>query len=243
MSEPFSWKCPFCNHDTTITTDYEVHELVSLTSDNVDGPRVLYSQFVVCPNKTCKKFSLTVSLYERYLSGGGWRPGKLLKKWRLVPPSSARVFPDYIPRVIIDDYTDTCSIADLSPKASATLARRCLQGMIRDFWGIKKSNLAVAITALRGKVSDLTWKAIDSVRSLGNIGAHMEKDINLLIDVDPGEAEKLIWLIEYLLEDWYIRRHDQEERLKEVVEIADAKEEQRKKAKTNQAAAVNEMTP
>ena len=31
------------------------------------------------------------------------------------------------------------------------------------------------------------WQAIDAVRSIGNIGAHMEKDINLIVDVDPEE--------------------------------------------------------
>jgi hypothetical protein len=46
--------------------------------------------------------------------------------------------PDYIPEQIKDDYYEACSILNLSPKASATLARRCLQGMIRDFWGITK---------------------------------------------------------------------------------------------------------
>lgn len=228
MAKPFHWKCPFCNRDTTITDGYYNFEVTSLSLENADGPRLLYGQFIVCPNQACRKFTLTVYLHKAHLTEDGWRSTGLLQSWRLVPPSSARVFPDYIPQAVRDDYTEACKISDLSPKASATLARRCLQGMIRDFWGIKKPKLAAAISALRGKVSEPTWKAIDGVRSIGNIGAHMEKDINLIIDVDPDEAEKLIWLIEFLLEDWYIRRHDQQERLKEVVAIADAKKVERK---------------
>jgi hypothetical protein len=41
-------------------------------------------------------------------------------------------------------------------------------------------------------------EAIDIVRNIGNIGAHMEADINVIVDVDPDEAQTLIELIETL---------------------------------------------
>lgn len=56
----------------------------------------------------------------------------------------------------------------------------------------------------------------------------MEVDINLIIDVETNEASLLIQLIETSIKDWYITRHDREERLKSIVEIADQKELQRK---------------
>ena len=100
--------------------------------------------------------------------------------------------------------------------------------MIRDFWGIKKARLVDEIEALEEKTDPLTWSAIDSVRRIGNIGAHMEKDIDLIIDVEPGEAQKLIELIELLMKDWYITRYQRKERLKTIVAIADAKGEAKK---------------
>jgi hypothetical protein len=54
-------------------------------------------------------------------------------------------------------------------------------------------------------------------------GTHGE-DIDLIIDVDPGEAQKLIGLIEILVEDWYVARRKREEHLKEIKQIAGAKE-------------------
>ena len=42
--------------------------------------------------------------------------------------------------------------------------------------------------------------AIDAVRKIGNIGAHMERDINLIVDIDPNEAAILIGLIELLFQ-------------------------------------------
>jgi len=62
-----------------------------------------------------------------------------------------------------------------------------LLGIIRNFWGISKSRLIDEINELKGRVDSTMWQAIDAVRSIGNIGAHMEKDINLIVDVDPEE--------------------------------------------------------
>ncbi|MEI8253036.1 MAG: hypothetical protein WCG25_04765 [bacterium] len=50
-----------------------------------------------------------------------------LDSWQLLPVSEAKVLPDYIPDPIKQDYYEACRIRDLSPKASATLSRRCLQ--------------------------------------------------------------------------------------------------------------------
>jgi hypothetical protein len=163
-------------------------------------------------------------------AGGGvsFTDGDLIKEWKLVPESSARVYPKYVPKPIRADYVEACAIRDLSPKASATLSRRCLQGMIRDYWGIKKDRLIDEIKALEDKTDPLTWKAIDAVRSIGNIGAHMEKDIDLIIDVDEDEAQQLIRLIELLIKDWYVTRHEREENLKAVVALKEQKEAAKK---------------
>lgn len=164
--------------------------------------------------------------------GGGWQNiGNPLLSWNLRPESSAKPFPDFIPAPILVDYREACLIRDLSPKASATLSRRCLQGIIRDFWGVSKNRLVDEIAAIEQQVDPLTWKAIDAVRSIGNIGAHMERDINVIVDVDPKEAEVLINLIELLLKDWYIARHEREQRLQAVVEVADNKKKSKQSKK------------
>ncbi|HXC44108.1 MAG TPA: DUF4145 domain-containing protein [Candidatus Dormibacteraeota bacterium] len=115
-------------------------------------------------------------------------------------------------------------IRDLSPKASATLSRRCLQGIIRGFWGVSKARLVDEIEAIKDKTDPLTWNAIDAVRKIGNIGAHMEKDINIIVDVDPDEAQLLIELIEILVKEWYIAKHQREESLNAIIKVRDAKD-------------------
>jgi hypothetical protein len=181
-------------------------------------------QFIVCPNPKCKEFTLKEWMFE-YEKPVGYpsRTGSNLQSWCLVPPSTAKVFPDYVPSPILQDYREACLIQNLSPKASATLSRRCLQGMIRDFWKIKKDRLVDEIEALEKHVDPLTWEAIDAVRKVGNIGAHMKKDIDVIVDVDPLEAEKLIGLIELLISDWYVTRYERQRRLEEIVAIGEAK--------------------
>ena len=99
--------------------------------------------------------------------------------------------------------------------------------MIRDFWHVTtKPTLWAEIEALKEipEVPHETWDAIDAVRKVGNIGAHMERDINVIVDVDPSEAAALIELIEMLIEDWYVARHHRQERLLRVKAIGDAKD-------------------
>jgi len=89
--------------------------------------------------------------------------------------------------------------------------------MIRDFWEVKdKSNLWSEIQAIEDRVAPETWEAIDAVRKVGKIGAHMEQDVNVIIEVEPGEAQLLIGLIEELFEDWYVTRYERQKRVASV---------------------------
>ena len=188
----------------------------------------LDSEIILCPNSECKEIVISSQLSKTENIVGHWVNRGIIKGWKLHPQASVKVFPEYIPRAILDDYNEAALICSLSPKASATLSRRCLQGMIRDFWGVKPGRLIDEINAIEDKVDHGTWQAIDSIRSIGNIGAHMEKDINLIVDVDPEEAELLIELIEVLLKDWYVEREERKVRTSKIVALAAAKQAERK---------------
>jgi predicted RNase H-related nuclease YkuK (DUF458 family) len=95
--------------------------------------------------------------------------------------------------------------------------------MLRDFWAVRPGKLVNEIDEVRDKIAVSTWDAIDAVRRLGNIGAHMEKDINVIVDVDPDEAALLVSLVETLIGDWYVARKEREVRMAAVVAAAVAK--------------------
>ncbi|ARS36463.1 DUF4145 domain-containing protein [Pontibacter actiniarum] len=224
------WTCPFCDHKVFIDKANYYESVSTLLIENKHGRRQLTTAWIVCPNDTCKEYSLFTILHAQVWSPQAtkWLQGELLQTWPLVPQSSAKVFPEYVPLGVREDYNEACAIRNLSPKASATLARRCLQGMIRNFYGVSKRTLFDEIEAIKDKVDPMTWASIDATRKIGNIGAHMEKDINVIVDVDSKEAQVLINLIEILIKDWYINRHDREEMLKSVVSIAEEKTEMKK---------------
>jgi len=213
--------CPFCERQQAFSGSVErtyagVRKgyMGSRTTDEINNSVNIYH--LVCRNHDCQKTSIIVT------------SDFLKKQWDLIPEVVYRHYPDYIPQQIRDDYVEACLTLDRSPKAAATLLRRCLQGMIRDFHGITKDKLADAINELQGKVTAPQWKAIDSLRKVGNIGAHMEKDVSLIVDIDPDEADKLKRLIELLLDKWYIARHEEEALCSEVAGISDSKQAKRK---------------
>jgi hypothetical protein len=176
---------------------------------------MLISRAIVCPNDECERLSLSVAV-DVYTKGNFW---KTEKDFHLLPRSNAKPTPDYVPEAIRKNYEEACLVLADSPNASASLARRCLQGMIHDVFDIRERTLKDEIDALEQELNPLVWNAIEKVRKLGNIGAHMEKDVNLIIDVERHEAEQLIELIELLINDWYVVRHQREERLKSIGEI------------------------
>lgn len=248
MADSIHYECPYCGHHSTLSTgDYSEREHI-LNLGSVNGAQRISTIFLVCQNPECKGFSLRYAIdkVKSHLyrttprtSPLPWPSLENPKNWELgdwkniIPRTNAKTFPDYIPQAIREDYEEACMIRKDSPKASATLCRRCLQGMIRDFHGIQENTLFVEIDALKDIVDPTTWQAIDAIRKTGNIGAHMEKDVNEIIDVEPEEASKLIWLIETLIQDWYITKHEKEKRLQEVIGVSNAIEEKKEAAKVN----------
>lgn len=221
MAKQEHWTCPFCNRACTLgENDIKFAQKTIYISEDY-GHYLCNYKIRICPSLDCRELSITGHIYSSDIHGNAQ---KKLHEWQLIPESNSKPFPEYIPEQIRGDYSEACLIKDKSPKASATLSRRCLQGIIRDFWGIKKKNLFEEIAALEEKVDSTTWEAIDSVRKVGNIGAHMERDVNVIIDVDSEEASLLIWLIETLFEEWYVERHNREEKMRKIAAIAKGKQ-------------------
>lgn len=225
-----NFTCPHCDRDTTLTVlNYSDHTSF-LTIKNAEGGRGLTTRWIVCPNKECTKISLIATLSIAGLdSSNNWVLQKQLLQWRLLPQSAAKIYPDYIPAQIRQDYIEATAIVKSSPRASATLSRRCLQGMIRDFWGISKKTLYAEIEAIEEYVDAMAWQAIDAVRIVGNISAHMQDDVNHVIEVEPEEALLLINLIELLMKEWYINRHERSIQLQKLAELGGKMEDAKKK--------------
>lgn len=215
----FNWECPYCKTKTTIVNSNYSCNL------HIFGDYFLKTEYILCPNKCCKKTTIKASLLKRsdFMLGVGnmHQKPEAIPIWeKTLQPDiqNAIVLPGYIPECLREDYYEAYKIVELSPKSSATLTRRCLQGMIHDFWNIKKKNLFCEIEELEknDKIDGETKRILEIIREIGNKGAHLEKDVNLIVDIEKEDAKVLLNLLENLFQNWYIAKHEQEERIKKL---------------------------
>lgn len=216
-----TFTCPYCGRQQAFSYANMEHSINSF-SEGLCRKKSLDSEkidvyHICCSNDSCKRIIIS----GRFLKSG--------RQFDILPQYVHKIYPDYIPKQIRDDYTEAADIIELSPKAAATLFRRCLQGMIHDFWNIKDKNLYAEISQLKNKVSASMWNALDGLRKIGNIGAHMETDVNLIIDIDVSEAKKLKKLIELLFDKWYKTRHDEDELYNDITDTSNKKQAEREK--------------
>ena len=228
--------CPFCGVAIPLTKDTHKETHVGFTpihqgTFGPQGPNLaqleqvnkqraengIMSHVVKCPS--CEK----TSIYGIGISGD-----IVDEKYLIYPKSNAKQYPEYVPQSIRKDYQEAFEILNISPKASATLSRRCIQGMIRDTQGIHAGNLASEINQLEGKIPPDQWAAIDAARKLGNIGALMEKDTSIIVDIDPEEAKLLLDLVEYLIYEWYISKHESSLMMDKIKQLSEKKESLRR---------------
>lgn len=214
-----TYTCPYCGHEQAFTNSMTMRRIGLYPDHPTITEKYQESTFDVytfgCCNNACSRICVTaINCTSK-------------AQFDILPSETIKCFPAYIPLQIRADYEEGSAIIEKSAKAAATLFRRCLQGMIHDFWGIHEKDLNAEITMLNDKVTPAQWKAIDGLRKIGNIGAHMEHDVNLIIDIDAEEAKKLQKFIELLIDKWYIARHDEETLLSEITEISEVKTAQR----------------
>ncbi len=141
------------------------------------------------------------------------------------PKFNGKIFPEYVPQAIRQNYKEATTILKLSPKASAILSIICIREMIRDRFGINnKNNLQDEIKAIQDNdlISKEVLNALNNLCDIGNIDANMEKDVDL-IDIDEGKAKGLIKFIEYFINEWYIQVHNRVQFIKEITEIGKGK--------------------
>ena len=138
--------CPHCNASAIIDENNKETGCFRLNLLNGGFYKKICYTHVVCSNPDCNESTLYISIENAH----NYLKSKHLFSKRILPPFASKPVPHCIPKQIAQDYQEACEICELSPKAAATLIRRCLQGMIRDFWNVNKKNLKDAIDANMG---------------------------------------------------------------------------------------------
>jgi hypothetical protein len=194
-------KCPHCTvtiHPDFAETAVTSHNGHTFHALNIKELQVFWTvRSMACP--ACKKGILF--LQERTPLG--------IQATRLVQPKSASraAAPSEVPAELAEDFNEACAVIEDSPKASAALSRRCLQGMLR-LNGYTQKDLAPAIDAIlqAKQLPSFLADSLDSVRNVGNFAAHPMKDTNTgaIVPVEPHEAEWNLEVLEGLFDFFYV---------------------------------------
>ncbi len=191
--------CPHC----VVAIRPEFEETYIDSNDETDW----WTSASTCPN--CTK--VIVYLVSGSREGDGYHFKYLPENERLIWPkgTARKLLSSEVPGKYSEDYKEACLVLADSPKASAALSRRCLQNLLLDEEKVKKGELSRQIQEVLDKnkyPSDLA-ESVDAIRNIGNFAAHPLKDraTGEIIDVEPGEAEWNLDVVEMLFDYYFVQ--------------------------------------
>ena len=216
MINDFNNKCPHClvAYHSTFSEPQRTQPI----GEDTDG--YWWFRNEACP--ACKKQIIWLGFSEEKMGGPGVYPGQPFgeRRWELVRPkaSGRPPVPTEVPEEFAEDYREACLVLADSPKASAALSRRCLQHILRERAQVKSPNdLARAIQEVVDdpKVSTEISESLDIVRNIGNFSVHPNKSQHSgeIVEVEPGEAEWCLEVIEMLFDYYFVRPADIQRRI------------------------------
>jgi hypothetical protein len=138
-------------------------------------------------------------------------PEGILCKGEFLWPNSI-VWPDRAPpgieAPIKSAYDEARAVLGISARASAVLARRAIQHVLRAKLNVKHATLFEEIkeAVTRSELTKPTRETLDHVREIGNWGAHpiTSKDpAETIIEVSPDDAAYTLQVLELLFGDLY----------------------------------------
>jgi hypothetical protein len=204
------------------------------------GNAAIHSLISVCPHIACGKTEVTVEAGSPPAStagkGGERQRGcgefaNLFFSARLLPIEACgkgEFKTAEVPETVFHDYDQACRLLKSSPCASATYARRCLQGMVRKKFKLKPGkfqNEIKTLASMNGTIRQEIVDALESVRKIGKFRAMPDDDVKVLVDVNYDEARQIIEVIEALLFDWFLEPAERERRAEALKRIIESKKQ------------------
>ena len=194
---------------------------------------------ILCPRPECKRFSLYLSKGTTGLLVGGDVPPEMT--FSATEPSLIRpkvILPNPIPpdtpEGIKKDYIEATMVLALSPNASGALSRRCLQDILRERAAREIENFQEGYLyeeieqVIRSEILSPNLSGmLHGVRIVGNFSAHSSKSklTNLIMPVEPDEAEFNLQVIDKLLFYFYVQRPKDQK----VLDAINKKEQERER--------------
>ena len=204
-------KCAYCQldfHPQTLDTQIGFANSVRLPRPDAKSDGQVYAKFETIVCSACKGGHVYFKMY-RIAEGFFFED----LEHRLVYPRGNAAFRPQkeVPTNISIDFLEAGEVLAISPKASAALARRCLQAVLAAH-GYNNKDLVKQVEAVlhesdSSKVLPLAIRDnLDAIRNFGNFSAHpiTDKTTLQIVDVEEGEAEWCLEILLDLFEHYYV---------------------------------------
>ncbi len=196
-------KCPHCQLEVNATFK-EIN--IGYETD------VYWQAFVMhCPNPDCKRIIIDLGKGElvKDSNGNSLRKG-IISRTTVMPFTSGRPpAPEEVEELYARDYEEACLTLAQSPKASAALSRRCLQNILREKAGVKKSNLAKEIDEVidNRTLTPALAESLLEIKSIANFNIYSTKSTapGEIVDAEPEEAEWMLDVLELMFDLYFVQ--------------------------------------
>jgi hypothetical protein len=206
-------RCPYCSD--SISTAWQTAEL----RDPISISRWDLC-ICTCPNSKCGKTIIQVKSFIRN-TPNDTDPLEPTQEIFVYPEhATGRPVPQEVDEKYSKDFIEACKIVNLSPSASATLSRRCMQHILRGKLDARGKDLQQEIISVKDKLPSDVYDSLTAVREGGNLAAHVSLNTKtgVIVEVDQDEAEYLLLVIEILFHELFVlpkRSADMSARIKQ----------------------------
>ena len=209
-------KCPFCNTAFAaafVETTFATLEQVYSRTNKFLAPQIAWSaSYQRCPECHETIIFLSSQPHGRGPHRNQQGPPAFAERKTFMahPHSRSRPIPPEVPDPYRKDFSEACAVLADSANASAALSRRCLQAILANELGAKKRDLYDQIEEViaSGKLPSYIEDGLHDVRNIGKFGAHPIKSTSsgTIVDVEPGEAESNLDVLESLFDFCFVAR-------------------------------------
>lgn len=199
-------RCPHCN----ILAHWSWDRYGAFEKDRSEN-RGTGLKISCCPN--CEEY--VIVLEEGELNSIDFVDNPF-KETMLFPQKSHGMATEYIPKNLYEEYEEALNVLSISPRASAALTRGLLQRILREQFSIEERTLSKEIEKFiqMEQIPSYLTDTVDAIRNIGNFAAHPSKDLSTgeVVQVEKGEAEWLIEIIEAMFDFAYVQPQKIEKR-------------------------------
>lgn len=213
-------KCPHCNTSINVEWFDDTFPCENNRGVKQDGFSILYGFCPECENLIIKLLHGKKCVHEDFTGIDFVLQNK--DREDIIYPKfpNTKTLSQYIPEKYAQVYKESEQVNNISPRASATLSRYLLQMILHEELKISKKNLAEEIEELETKSNVPTEliTMLQVMRKVANFGAHPKKSTNSneIIDVEKGESDVMLELINQLFDFVFVRPKMQQKYLDDI---------------------------